>query len=101
MTTFKPLEGRTAIVTGASSGIGRAIAEHLADAGAHILLSGRTASSMEDRKNNINGQLEQDQFQSMVALFSDLLSTPGGAAYWKKNSSKFSSAVHACIDASA
>jgi len=53
MTASKPLEGRTAIVTGASSGIGRAIAEHLGDAGAHVFLSGRTASSMEDCKKNI------------------------------------------------
>jgi len=53
MTTPKPLEGRTAIVTGASSGIGRAIAEHLGQAGSHVFLSGRTASSMEDGKKNI------------------------------------------------
>jgi NADP-dependent 3-hydroxy acid dehydrogenase YdfG len=55
MTASKPLEGRTAIVTGASSGIGRAIAEHLGDAGAHVFLSGRTASSMEDCKKKIEG----------------------------------------------
>jgi NADP-dependent 3-hydroxy acid dehydrogenase YdfG len=53
MTTSKPLEGRTAIVTGASSGIGRAIAEHLGEAGAHVFLSGRTASSMQDCKKRI------------------------------------------------
>jgi NADP-dependent 3-hydroxy acid dehydrogenase YdfG len=53
MTHSKPLEGRTAIVTGASSGIGRAIAEHLGGAGAHVFLSGRTASSMEDCKKEI------------------------------------------------
>jgi NADP-dependent 3-hydroxy acid dehydrogenase YdfG len=53
MTTSKPLAARTAIVTGASSGIGRAIAEHLGEAGAHVILSGRTASSMEESKKNI------------------------------------------------
>jgi NADP-dependent 3-hydroxy acid dehydrogenase YdfG len=42
-----PLAGRTAIVTGASSGIGRAIAETLGAAGAHVFLSGRTAAAME------------------------------------------------------
>jgi NADP-dependent 3-hydroxy acid dehydrogenase YdfG len=42
-----PLQGRTAVVTGASSGIGRAIAETLGAAGAHVFLSGRTAASME------------------------------------------------------
>jgi len=46
-TTSQPLSGRTAIVTGASSGIGRAIAETLGAAGAHVFLAGRTAASME------------------------------------------------------
>jgi len=47
LSTERPLAGRTAVVTGASSGIGRAIAETLGGAGAHVLLSGRTAASME------------------------------------------------------
>jgi len=46
-TSAQPLHGRTAIVTGASSGIGRAIAETLGAAGAHVFLCGRTASAME------------------------------------------------------
>lgn len=53
MSHSKPLQGRTAIVTGASSGIGRAIAEQLGDAGAHVFLSGRTATAMEDSKKKI------------------------------------------------
>ena len=53
MPASKPLAGQTAIVTGASSGIGRAIAEHLGSAGAHVFLSGRTASSMEECKKEI------------------------------------------------
>jgi len=36
-----PLSGRTAIVTGASSGVGRAIARRLGRAGAHVALAGR------------------------------------------------------------
>jgi NADP-dependent 3-hydroxy acid dehydrogenase YdfG len=55
MNVSQPLAGRTAIVTGASSGIGRAIAEHLGDAGAHVFLAGRTVSSMEDCKRYIEG----------------------------------------------
>jgi NADP-dependent 3-hydroxy acid dehydrogenase YdfG len=43
----KPLSGKTAIVTGASSGIGRAIAEKLGAAGAHVFLAGRTRAAME------------------------------------------------------
>jgi NADP-dependent 3-hydroxy acid dehydrogenase YdfG len=48
-----PLSGKTAIVTGASSGIGRAIAEKLGAAGAHVYLSGRTREAMEEAKKRI------------------------------------------------
>jgi NADP-dependent 3-hydroxy acid dehydrogenase YdfG len=41
------LKHKTAIVTGASSGIGRAIAEKLGAAGAHVYLAGRTRAAME------------------------------------------------------
>jgi NADP-dependent 3-hydroxy acid dehydrogenase YdfG len=42
------LSGRTAVVTGASSGIGRRIAERIGSSGAHVLLSGRTESAMQE-----------------------------------------------------
>jgi gluconate 5-dehydrogenase len=41
------LAGRTALVTGASRGIGYAIAEALAQAGARVILNGRTGASLE------------------------------------------------------
>jgi NADP-dependent 3-hydroxy acid dehydrogenase YdfG len=47
------LSGRTAIVTGASSGIGRAIAEGMGVAGAHVFLSGRTESAMQESAQKI------------------------------------------------
>jgi 3-oxoacyl-[acyl-carrier protein] reductase len=42
--SFASLEGKTALVTGASRGIGKAIAEELARAGASVVLSYRTGS---------------------------------------------------------
>ena len=61
MTTTADLSGRTAVVTGASSGIGRAIAEHLGAAGAHVFLSGRTEAAMKESVDKITaagGQAE-------------------------------------------
>jgi NADP-dependent 3-hydroxy acid dehydrogenase YdfG len=48
MSTSQPLSGKTAVVTGASSGIGRAIALRFGEAGAHVVLGGRTREAMEE-----------------------------------------------------
>jgi NADP-dependent 3-hydroxy acid dehydrogenase YdfG len=53
MSQGQPLSGKTAIVTGASSGIGRAIAEKLGRAGAHVYLAGRTREAMDASKARI------------------------------------------------
>ncbi|MEM9712803.1 MAG: SDR family oxidoreductase [Actinomycetota bacterium] len=45
--TDRSVQGRTVCVTGASSGIGRAVAEHLGALGAHVFLMGRTGEPME------------------------------------------------------
>jgi NADP-dependent 3-hydroxy acid dehydrogenase YdfG len=50
------LAGRTAVVTGASSGIGRATAEALGAAGAHVVLGGRTAEAMDRSVKQITAE---------------------------------------------
>ncbi|MCS0493643.1 SDR family NAD(P)-dependent oxidoreductase [Ancylobacter sp. MQZ15Z-1] len=44
----RPLEGSYALVTGATRGIGRAVALALAGAGAHVVAVGRTAGALEE-----------------------------------------------------
>lgn len=41
------LHGKVAVVTGAERGLGRAIAEVLADAGARVTVAARTAAQLE------------------------------------------------------
>ena len=47
MAADKQLSGRTALVTGASRGIGAATARALADAGAHVILTARSVRDLE------------------------------------------------------
>jgi NAD(P)-dependent dehydrogenase (short-subunit alcohol dehydrogenase family) len=50
----KPLEGRIALVTGASRGIGRAAALAFAQAGAHVVALARTSGALEELDDEIN-----------------------------------------------
>jgi len=54
MTDQKPLEGKLALVTGASRGIGAATAEALAKAGAHVILVARTTKALEEVEDRIH-----------------------------------------------
>jgi NAD(P)-dependent dehydrogenase (short-subunit alcohol dehydrogenase family) len=50
----KPLADRIALVTGASRGIGAAVALHLAEAGAHVVAAARTVGGLEELDDKIN-----------------------------------------------
>src|SRR5256885_12974617 len=54
MTDSKSFEGKLALVTGASRGIGAATAEALAAAGAHVILVARTATALEAVEERIH-----------------------------------------------
>ena len=66
------LEGRSALVTGASKGIGYAIAERLLEEGARVVITGRNADSLDHAVSRLQSSGE------VSALQSDL-STPEGA----------------------
>ena len=50
---MKRLDGRIALVTGASRGIGRAAALALAKQGAHVVITGRTTGALEELDDEI------------------------------------------------
>ncbi len=50
------LQGKTAIITGASSGIGQSIAEHLAQEGANVVLAARRKERLEDLAKSIENE---------------------------------------------
>jgi NAD(P)-dependent dehydrogenase (short-subunit alcohol dehydrogenase family) len=54
MTALFDLTGKVAIITGSSRGIGRAIAEAMADQGAKVVISSRKAEACEDAARAIN-----------------------------------------------
>jgi short-subunit dehydrogenase len=50
------VSGRAVVITGASSGIGEALANRLGDAGAKVLLAARSADKLEEMKQSIEAR---------------------------------------------
>ncbi len=53
MTENKRQSGRIALITGATRGIGRAVAKMLAEQGAHVILTGRVTGALEEVDDEI------------------------------------------------
>jgi len=80
--TDKILEGRVALITGASRGIGRALAQCFAEQGAHLILTARTQGALEELDDELRGQ----GFQAPTLVPCDLtdfdtIDKIGGAIY--------------------
>lgn len=75
MSSFEKLDGTVAIVTGASSGIGKATALQLAAAGAHVVVVGRRA----DRINKLAEEIKEAGGKAL-AIEADLSSADQAAA---------------------
>ena len=60
MTGISNLAGRKALVTGASSGLGRHFAGVLAQAGAQVALAARRTASLDEVRAAITGASMQD-----------------------------------------
>ncbi|VEF47273.1 short-chain dehydrogenase/reductase SDR [Bacillus freudenreichii] len=53
---MKKLQGKTAVITGASSGIGAAIARELAGKGVNVVLAARRIDKLNEMEQEINGE---------------------------------------------
>jgi NAD(P)-dependent dehydrogenase (short-subunit alcohol dehydrogenase family) len=62
MNPFQTLAGRTALVTGSTSGLGAGIAVALAEAGAHVVVTGRTRARGEQVVKQIESEGRQAEF---------------------------------------
>jgi len=88
MTADNPLfslEGRVALITGASRGLGLAMAEGLAEAGATVLINGRNADTLEAaadtlRSRALNAEIsafDVTDFQAMEAAVASIVARHG------------------------
>jgi dehydrogenase/reductase SDR family member 12 len=66
------LAGKTIVITGPTSGLGKAAAHQLAAMGADLILVGRSAEKLERTKSELVQSLETQKFHIVVADMGDL-----------------------------
>lgn len=79
------LTGKTAVVTGASSGIGEAIARHLAREGANVVLTARRKEKLE----NISAQINERGEGRALAVAADVSNRQDVVAMTKRANDAF------------
>lgn len=73
------LRGRTALITGPTSGLGRATADALAALGARLLLVGRDPGRLAQARDDLIARHGEDRFRTIVADMASLDSVRGAA----------------------
>lgn len=71
MSTIFSLEGKTALITGSSRGIGKAIAHRMAEQGANVVISSRKADACEAAVAEINAAVGRTAAVSIPANIAD------------------------------
>jgi len=74
------LQGRTALVTGPTSGLGRAATDGLADLGARVILAGRSAERLGRVRDELVARHGEDRFPVVVVDTGSLASVRAAAA---------------------
>lgn len=74
------LRGRTALVTGPTSGLGRAATDGLADLGARVILAGRSQERLARVRDELVQRLGEDRFPIVIVDTGSLASVRAAAA---------------------
>jgi NAD(P)-dependent dehydrogenase (short-subunit alcohol dehydrogenase family) len=84
MNNIFDLNGKTAIITGASSGLGKHFAKTLSAAGANLVICARRVQNLEELKNEINTEvlvlpIDVTSEESVLNFFSEVRNSIGSA----------------------
>jgi NAD(P)-dependent dehydrogenase (short-subunit alcohol dehydrogenase family) len=84
MNNIFDLSGKTAIITGASSGLGKHFAKTLSAAGANLVICARRVQNLEELKNEINTEvlvlpIDVTSEESVLNFFSEVRNSIGSA----------------------
>lgn len=80
-----PIDGKTCIVTGASTGIGKASAEQLASMGAHVVMVCRSQKKGEKAKAEVEAKSGSKSVELMLADLASFASVRAFAEEYPKN----------------
>jgi len=90
---MKLLEGKTAVITGSSRGLGFAIAKALAEQGASVVLAARTSETLQSAVNHLKKEgfkaegftCDASKLEDMERLAQQAVSTFGSLDIWVNN----------------